>query len=421
MLKFNKLMLFVAATAILVSCKKKSDINPEPVPEPPITEKPATYSKLSTEEHKVKLEQAGLDFTKQMEELRDGKAASTINSLLSLPVRFYEKIDLFESVVVKSGAKQTNNAINAISNDAALKNTYTLKNAYGIYTYNPKTGDWDKEASADMLQVKFPATKNGSSNNAVLTMTYKKTANVYNSGDESYELPASVTAKLTVSESVVMDLTAEFTYDGSNNVTAQKTTMTAGNYVLKNSFMNTTKDAAIDFSFEKSGKALLKGNLKTNGKFTNKEIGDAADTYTEADLFNNANCKLQLMGIQLVGTADFTALRIADKAVSLTLPKEEIAKQKAANKNKFINMYAAYAEDNTIIAKSDFYVTSNTFDKYEYNPKTGYYEIVGKQTEYGRDVRLMFKDQTAINADVYFEKGFKNLMDELDAFTNKFN
>ncbi len=104
------------------------------------------------------------------------------------------EVDITVNAIKKLGAgSQEIAAINSVlssitTTSVTEKKSYQLSKAFGIYKFNQTTKKWDLTASNDKIEFHFPATQNGTTNNTVLTITYKNSGKswVFNSTHYDY-------------------------------------------------------------------------------------------------------------------------------------------------------------------------------------------------------------------------------------------
>ena len=83
--------------------------------------------------------------------------------------------------------------------------------------------------------------------------------------------------------------------------------------------------------------------------------------------------------------------------------------------NKNVKVSVSYASTGQQIAGSEFYLKSNTYQDYQFNPETQQWVQV-ERTDKELDIRMIFKDGSKADLESYFKNGFDKLGDEFEKF-----
>lgn len=127
---------------------------------------------------------------------------------------------------------------------------------------------------------------------------------------------------------------------------------------------------------------------------------------------------MQIMNIQIAGQIDVKAIADATKA-NQNLPEKERSKKDAEAYNSNATLLALYKTENAVIARSEFFSVE---DSYTY---TYYDDVKDKEVEvtefyYSMEPRLVFKDGSKLSMKEFTGSGFKKLINDFEAYTNRF-
>lgn|GEM_PF-1536165 len=294
-LKLTSLML--SAVAIFGACKKDnpavdSEQDPENVFELP-------YNTDGVEVNKAYVETQGRDVVAKIDGLADESAFKTLNQLFSLNA---PELDITASAVISLG--QGPNKMAAISRSLSImaeaNEVARLSSVYGIYTYNQDDEAWDKTASSDKLEFRFPAT-GGSQNNGVLTLTYTSDGQVVALDEEQVELPTAINATLTVDDKEVLSLISSYAYEADNLPKKISIALEVGDYKAE-LLAEKGPVTAAGVAFSKGSEKLIELRLDAEaGDFDRATFENEDDL---ADLIGESNALFRLGNLQLVGFFD---------------------------------------------------------------------------------------------------------------------
>ena len=151
-------------------------------------------------------------------------------------------------------------------------------------------------------------------------------------------------------------------------------------------------------------------------------ISGNLDKATIEDIVNNENAEeinkvvksisayTQLFDIVIKGEAN------VDGIVNDVKGKEDVSDEAVVSTaNKNVKLSVSYASSGQQIAGSEFYLKSNTYQDYQYNPETQQWEPV-ERTDKELDIRMIFKDGSKADLETYFKNGFDKLGDEFEKF-----
>jgi hypothetical protein len=333
-MKKTTVLLLIAAPIVFGACKKSKDSEPE---NPPIYELP--YNTEGVTANKAFMETEGRDFVKKIDDLSSNPAIEALENFNMLEA---PEVDITVNAIKKIGAgtqeiAAINSALSTITTSVTEKKSYKLSKAFGIYKFNQITKEWDLTASNDKIEFHFPATQNGNTNNAILTITYKNSGKsyvfnstnydyVYNSQtqrweaieiniEETYELPSEIMAKMTINSSEVMNLSSNYSYHEDKLPQLIDVNLSLGSYAAKLETKNDNKLASIKFSFAKGAETLM--NLESNSNFNSLSYDKLVNSEDDEalDLFVSANTTFALGNVTMGGQLDYETMHNELKTV----------------------------------------------------------------------------------------------------------
>jgi hypothetical protein len=217
------------------------------------------------------------------------------------------------------------------------RKSYILSKAFGIYKYNQSTKKWDRSAASDKIEFQFPATEKGSTNNTVLTITYKNSGKsyvensthynyVYNTQtgnydvveintEETYELPSEGKARMTINNSEVLNLTSNYSYYEDKLPQLINVNLSLGSYTAKLETKNDNKLVSFKFSFGKGAETLM--TLETNSNFSSLSYDKLVNSKDDEalDLFVSANTTFAVGNVTMGGQIDYKTMHNELKTV----------------------------------------------------------------------------------------------------------
>lgn len=334
-MKKTTVLLLIAAPIVFSACKKSNDAEPES--NPPIYELP--YNTEGVTANKAFMESEGRDFVKKVDDLSSNTAIDALETFGSLEA---PEVDITVNAIKKLGVGSQeiaaiNSVLSTITTSVTEKKSYKLSKAFGIYKYNSTTKEWDLTASSDKIEFQFPATKNGTTNNTILTVTYKNSGKsyVFNSTDynyvynpqtgdydiveinteETYELPSEILAKMTISGSEVLNLSSAYSYHDDKLPQLINVSLVLGSYAAKLETKTDSKVASFKFSFTKGSETLMA--LETNSNFSALSYDNLVNSEDDEllDLFVSANTTFSVGNLTLGGQLDYKTMHNELKTV----------------------------------------------------------------------------------------------------------
>ncbi len=409
----NRILFSALLLAALTSCKKnnsKEDDSKDPFK--------LEYSNLPVEQHKNTLETNGVDFIKKINTLPDEDFIPAIEHLAELDLELLSNNVVGKQIIAStlSAKKQNISALfNAVAEVNPTPNGRSLKEYYGIYTWDSSQNDWVKTASDSKLEINYPATSVSKTNNATLTVTYTASSVKAELNGERFELPASANASLKVAGKELLKLVSAYEYKADGTPTKSDVTVAMGSFTFKTDVTNDLSTVIANVSMTKGTEVLFSVNVsgKGNGNYT-----DIVDSDNIEEIIKNANTTFEIMDIKIVGEIDVNAMALAEKS-TLNLPEKESTEAMAAAFNKHSKLVAIYKSENAIVAKAEYASVENKYSYEIYNPNTGKTETV-TSSNWIVEPRLVFKDGSKVSLETYFNSGFSKLIDDVEDYINRF-
>jgi len=413
-------LLSIIVYSIATSCSTNENVEPA-LTQQSLTEQIAAiinqpYSKLTSDQQKVKLEAEANSMLTQMDKSKTSgaiEAMQNLGNLLSIGT-----IDIFNG-----------------KNDNQIEDILNVSGVYGIYTWNNSKQDWIKTTSTTELKFVFPAKKNLTTNNAsfssksVSSNIKVKIEDSYNwqTGaviNDSFYLPTSADATLTIDNAQAATFAANAKYTGmveAPDEASFKMVLNDGySYEISGGKKATANFAESSFTY--NGKNLV--------SFTSGSTADI-DALIENDQFTQyrgkANGLVQIMdNFIIIADMDIAGLASDEAALEKTLIypnynsntyytelnayhlKESKGYVAAGNKN--IKLILVSKKDGTKIA--DIIQHSEKGYSYYYNGiLVQYYDTV---------LYLKFNDNTEVEMGAYFSAGFDTLETKFEDFLKAF-
>jgi hypothetical protein len=298
-MKINQLVLVLGLCLFAFSCKKSKD---ETTDTTDLFTLP--YNKASVENNKAFLEKEGRDFIKKIENVPDLQAVKVLEVFgdLNTPDINYEARQMLN---IGRKSKKVGAVLKAVSEiNKPSKRQKGLHELYGIFTFNSSTKEWDKTASSDRLSFIFPSVKNGTVNDANLTLTYKSSGIQAASanGEDTYELPSEISGDLKVGSATVLTLSSTHAYysDGLPKTTNTKITM--DEYSFSNVFKNENNIVDEVLSIKKADAQIFEFAVNSNNKsFNLQQLQDAEEVN---DILRSANSLITVGNVKIAMWAD---------------------------------------------------------------------------------------------------------------------
>lgn len=414
------------------------------------------FSKLSVEENKTVVEDAGIDFVGVVDRMRPletidvvANLADIMSSSGSKGIVFFRDSKLFSALKTATstakGDKKVNDVFDAMisckGDDPESIKQFWDENV-GTYTWNPSLDDWDIVLGGNKFTFNFPSSDVAITNDAIFTISNYTGVNIANPVDEDYtgDLPATVNANLKVGSKTLITFVfgAEYNTDGVPNKIAADLDIEGFKFEID--IANTKEVVSVSYKFLEGADIIMKLTASGEGLFTEENYNDNTTTHSETnyyyeyvynpytqmweevlvpytdtweetdfeEILNSANAEFQLFNIAIRGNIDVKNLvdqiRIIDDNENLS--DEAAATQSAEKINQYLNLRLVNVSNNEIMAKVEAYVVHETNYSYE---------------DIYVDLRLTFNDGSPIDVETYFDNGFDSFVNELNGLINDLN
>jgi len=453
------ILMSLVLSQLAISCSNDEN-NDETKPETELTMEEQiaelvkkSYSELTPEQQKVKLEAEANEMLKQLDKTKNSGAIEALENLSRLLDQNH--IEIFDG--------KTRNGVEEI---------LSISGVYGVYTWDNAKKIWVKTASTTELKFVFPAKRSQTTNNASVsskstssdvkfknidtygTWTYNQETGYTQSTPDVFDwlyLPTSVDAILTIdnAQAATLNQTAkysngkqtpdDFTYkvtlnDGytwemSSKKGTQNTAKASLVYNTKTLIdFNAGSTASIDALIDNDELVQYRG--KANGLF---KLMDNFVIVAEMDLATEAADKISLeKSLVYPESLDYKNPANNYKAYYTALNAYELKKSQgeAANFNKNIKLILVSKKDGTKIAEiikhSEKVGSDFTFNLPIWNAEYEYWNNWNQTGEvFARPyldevLYLKFNDKTEVSMETYFSAGFSTFESKFEDFIKAF-
>lgn len=437
----GKIFVLFIALLSFVACEKDKKSDDDPFD--------AKYSKLSVEENKENVEDAGIEMVSELSDLEDANAFAVLFHMQELmegsgsamashtilePARLLAS---FNQDKVNTGAVFSN--LKTTAEDP--ENLTDLWNQVKArYTWNFSTESFDSTGSNDDLIIEFPGKASDLTNTATLTIgdlqVFEVTDPREDWPEELAEMPKGIEMELSYSADVLM--TAEFSasYKSDGMPTEVSAVLTIEDFKFAFNAKHTPyTNASVTFSLKRGSTLLTEIFFSGEGDWSEESIEenvvsyadthyyeyydyeldtwvetdiiDYVDEYTEVEIeeiLQNANAHLIFMNIKIAGKVN---LKVLGDAIREIEEDEELTQKQAIDElvdaiNENAQLVVVYADDNKKIADAEAYT---------YNDYGDYYPMI----------RFIFADESKVDVTTYVQEELESFINELNAFINEIN
>lgn len=413
------------------------------------------FSKLSVEENKATVEDAGIEMVNVMTRMEGIETVGVIVNLgdiisssankgilFSKDSKLFSTLEIFAAAA--KGEKKLNDVFKAMvyAKDLNTGDPESIQDFWnenvGTYTWNKLISDWDIVSGGNKIIFLFPSSDVSLSNDASLTISNYTGVNISNPLDEDYtgDLPVSLNADLKVGSKTLVTYVfgASYNTDGTPNAIASDLTIETFKFEID--ITNDTKTVSVNYKFLENGNVVMDLGASGLGLFTEDNIDanttsefdyvnwvynpitqqyEPVDVYRDViefeEVLNSASAHFQLFNIAVRGDINVKGLVDQIKIIDEAYQNEDIDEETSNNRyvskiNEFLNLRLVNVTTNEIMAKVEAYVKheSGTYDEWTYV-----------------DFRLTFNDGSPIAMETYFDNGFDNFITELNNFIDDIN
>ncbi|MBO7125455.1 MAG: hypothetical protein J6V74_06390 [Bacteroidales bacterium] len=347
------------------------------------------------EQSKVDIEQAGMELSNELQEMKDGKAFNAILQLANLV----------------NGGELKNYTLKATNVESKLKGydipdefAEEIKENSGLFIWNGEDFEqadvqWENKAT-----YKFPFDDKGE-NNCEITAEVKFDDNYNNA-------PKELTTTLKIEGVECLKISFNATYS-NEYPTYVKEAFTIDNYSFESVFNRTNSSISESASFKHGSKILLSCSGEAKGDFNDNNIDRIIEE--EGDLDNDFYASIlgktafsaQIMNLKMVASALPSDLLKIDEGENT----QESMQKFADEVNKYIDCSIVNTSNNSKIADVKVFVEKEVYEygTYEWDEDGNYQYITKEGEDYDIIPKLVFADGSTMDFEDYVEKGFDNV------------
>ena len=399
-----------------------------------------TFPEATAESHKSTLEQTGIDFTTELENMKE---VETVNYVVTL-LDFFDLDDPFDDdAEVANGRKSATLFLHDIKAFSLSKITLkdlakgriaegddSIEEAFnsikGTYTWNSNTSEWEYTEGGDKVIFEFPTEEDGTTNNAVFTIhKYAGVTIAGNPLEESEEytgdLPTELDADLVIDGTTVMEYGFDISYNADGTPTNVATSLTLSPYSLTYTLSNTTEKITTGYALTEGETNILSVDLGVIGDFDIDNIETSAENEDVAGIVSGGEASVQLYDVKFVAAlSDVEGL--VDELDAMEEKQDTEDYEGAADiletaMNDHLDFKVKYDSKNEIIALGIFegVVKEDTYTYYEWNDQTQEYdEVQGVDKWVEPKLILEFGDGSKVDVETYLEEGFEDLQQAIE-------
>ena len=434
------LFLFIALFSF-IACNKDKEGADDPFD--------AKFSKLSVEENKENVENAGVDLVTEMGDLEDANAFAVLfhmQELMEGSGAIMASNTLLEPARLLASFYQ--NDLNTGAVYSTLKSTAedpgSLSELWdqvkAKYTWNFSTDQFDSTGSADALIFEFPGKAADASNTATLTIGNLELFDVTDPREdwpaELAEMPKGIEMDLEYNGETLMSAEFSGSYKSDGMPTAVGASLTIEDFKFSFSAKHTPcTNASVTFNLKRGSNLLTEIYFSAEGDWSESSIEENQitvsdthyveyydyilmewvqtdevewiDVYTEPEIeeiIKNANAHLIFMNIKVAGMVNFKAVgdALRDFEGNETMTEEEISDEFVDILNENAQLVVVYYDDNKKIADAEAYTYDDGGDFYPM-------------------IRFVYSDGSKVDAVTYMQDELENFIDELNDLITEIN
>ena len=419
MKKISLYLLLATGISVAPSCKKDAV-----APTTPIT--PTTPTTVyNDEQNKENLQNTGLSMMKEMDDAKNlvgidytkhfadlvEQADPFGSNAAFMPMKVITALALFGE---NGSTKALESSLKRGGSEDNLNDVYTSR--LGEYSWNGN--GWNKKASNKII-LRFPSAE-GKGNNASYEISFVNYTGT--SLLPEGNTPSVVDAKFIVDGATLVQFEFKGLYNSDGIPNSLDAKLSVKPYSFSSTFTNTSSNISKVFAFKRNDKTLLAMGATIAGNLDKATIEDIVNNDKAEEinkLVKSISAYTQLFDIIIKGDAN------VDGIVNDVKGKEDVSDEAVVSTaNKNVKVSVSYASTGQQIAGSEFYLKSNTYQDYQYNPETQQWVQV-ERTDKELDIRMIFKDGSKADLESYFKNDFDKLGDEYEKFVqdldNRYN
>lgn len=368
------------------------------------------FSSLSPEEHREAIEDNALDVFNKAKQAGDLESMDVLIELITLISNSEFEGDAFAVDFNSYLINKFKYAQSLPGLKAASEDKFSFKEGFesfaGIYTYNPETESWDKEASTSQLTFKFTSRLGKAVVSTLDNVTTFSGLHPEMSKDlDDFLTSANFKLKVEDKELISLLFISAFDAKGIPNKIEEVLKVEDFEFVYKLALTNSVYRIEQDYKYK--GETLFGYLFENKGTFDAEEMlfGDADEVIYDGTI-SNSNLRVTVGKYRAEGKSDWNGLnkKLAKASEGDITSEEELYMFMADAYNKYIDIKIRDIKANEIIATGDFYA----FEQEDYFGEE-YWDL---------DFRMVFPDGSLMD-ESFFQDGFANLITEVNEFFAK--
>lgn len=424
-MKKTLLIGLLVVTAIFTGCNKGEEDEP-----------------LTESDNKAMIQDIGVEFVNEMSAMQDLESVSVLTSLgskltsLEDDEEFPDKAHLNNSAVTritksitavayqKTSAKRFGKYTTKVALDKNEDDYESLEELFddntGTYSWNSDIEDFDfEDNSDDEVIFEFPSEEDGTTNNAVLTLSNYTSVQVSNPIEEEYEgdLPTSLDVTLTVDGTELIAYGFEIDYTNEGYPETVNTQLDIEGYSLAVSTTHTNTKVSSSVSYKHDSKVLIATTYELNGNFSDSNLEENEELEDPTEVITDGSFTLTLLDLKFSADLDFAALydETEDLEGYYDPYYDDVRPDLEGNAEK---LESALNESGSL--KATYVSTGKTAADVEF------YTFLDGDDEYGDEwieigARMIFEDGSKVDVEDFLESGFDGLESSLNDLIDDIN
>ena len=382
-----------------------------------------TQTVYTAEQNKTNLQNTGISLVQDMGDMKNLESMHAIESFNACvnqadPFGGSSNYPLMVMGGIELAAKT--NSIKPIKQTLKAGNSNTLFSNYAdvVGTYTWTNGAWVKTSSNNNVVFVFPATKNGTTNNATFTLSATEYTGTYLDPSMEGNTPSAISADLTVSgKGSILGFDFSSTINTSGEPTKIDAAINFTPFKFSYEFNNSGSKISKTFKFDKSTSNLATFYVEANGTFNKTAIENFINEEDFSKLntvVTTASGYVKIKDIKLALSANVAdGINYYNSIGNANFDENDAITM--LNNNTSIKL--TYASSDQTIATGEWYLMTNTYTDYQWDDNAqNWVEVQNTSNE--PSVRIVFPDGSKSDLETYFGNGFDDLQNDIEQFFN---
>lgn len=382
-----------------------------------------TQTVYTAEQNKTNLQNTGISLVQDMGDMKNLESMHAIESFNACvnqadPFGGSSNYPLMVMGGIELAAKT--NSIKPIKQTLKAGNSNTLFSNYAdvVGTYTWTNGAWVKTSSNNNVVFVFPATKNGTTNNATFTLSATEYTGTYLDPSMEGNTPSAISADLTVSgKGSILGFDFSSTINTSGEPTKIDAAINFTPFKFSYEFNNSGSKISKTFKFDKSTSNLATFYVEANGTFNKTAIENFINEEDFSKLntvVTTASGYVKIKDIKLALSANVAdGINYYNSIGNANFDENDAITM--LNNNTSIKL--TYASSGQTIATGEWYLMTNTYTDYQWDDNAqNWVEVQNTSNE--PSVRIVFPDGSKSDLETYFGNGFDDLQNDIEQFFN---